>query len=216
LGNVPATVIGGHADRPDNGIERVPPFVLVTTSVALLLPRLVGWKVTVVVVSPPGASVVDAGVVTVNTAASAPVMANVAGAVDPDSTEPKSNEVGETEMPGRPVPLNATVAAPLLELVTATDALFAPVASGWKVTAIVAVPAAANVVVDGGPRLNDEASGPLTTAGTFKVTDVSRRFLMVTVCARASGGMTPPKSMLAGALVSTMFCGFGRLGELNN
>jgi hypothetical protein len=137
---------------------------------------------------------------------------NVAGAVDPDSTEPKSNEVGETEMPGRPVPLNATVAKPSLELLMATDALFAPVAPGWKVTAMVAVPAAANVVVDGEPTLKDEASAPLTTAGTFKVTDVSRRFLIVSVCERVSGGMTPPKSMLAGALVKTMFCGFGRLG----
>src|SRR5207253_2494902 len=46
LANVPASVIAGHADRPDSATGRVPPFALVTTSVAFLLPRLVGWNVT--------------------------------------------------------------------------------------------------------------------------------------------------------------------------
>jgi hypothetical protein len=207
--------------RPDSAIDRVPPFVLDTRSVALLAPRVVGWNVTVVVVSPAGATVVDAGAATLNCAASAPLMvkggASVTSvgfplamttdleAVAPVSTAPKSIVVGETEIPGRPVPLKPTTSEPAFELVIGSVALFAPSESGWKVTLIVAVSPGPSVVVDGAPAANDDASVPVTASGVLNVMLVSRRFLIVSVCDRVSGGMTPPKSIVSGALTMTMF-----------
>src|SRR5207253_4143076 len=113
---------------------------------------------------------------------------------------------GDTDSPPVPVPLNGIVTLPLLVLVTVSDAPFAPLSTGWNVTAIVAVPPLAMVVDEGAPAANASASTPPIVGGD-SVTAISSRFLTVTICERTSPGAAEPKLTLAGDAVNTRSCG---------
>ncbi len=228
FGSVPETVMTGHAPTPASATLRVVPVDVVMSSDALFTPADAGWNATGTVVLAPPSIVVAAGAPAPNSVAFAPVMTNggvsetpvasvfaiviVADALDPGVTVPKSMLVGDTDSPPVPVPLSGTLIVPPLELVTTSAALFAPLSAGWNVTAIVAVPRPAIVVVDGAPAENAAASAP-EIDGAFNVTVPSSWFLIETASVRASPGATGQKSTLAGDAVSTMFCGL--LGEVS-
>ena len=69
---------------------------------------------------------------------------------------------------------------------------------------VVAPPA--SVVAAGVPAAKSAASAPLTP-GALSVTEAVSRFRIVIDCDTVPGGTSVPKSTLAGAATSTMFCG---------
>src|SRR5207244_6706524 len=173
------------------------PVDVVISSDALFTPADSGWNATGIVVLAPPSTVVVAGAPTPKSAAFAPVIANggvsttpvasvlvtvtVDDVLEPGVTVPKSRLVGDTDSPPVPVPLNGTVTLPLLVLVTVSDAPFAPLDTGWHVTADVAVPPLAMVVDEGAPAANASTSTPPIVGGD-SVTAISSRFLIVTIC----------------------------------
>jgi len=184
-GSEPPTLMAGQVPTPVSATVRAVPPEVVITSDALLGPGVAGWNETASEVLAPPSSEVTPGAPAAKSAAFAPVMANggvsvmpvasvfviVTGdeAFEPGGTVPKSTLVGDIVRPPEPVPLKRMVTLPALVLVTTSDAVFAPLSTGWNETGIVAVPPAATVVVDTAPLAQaktDSAAEDSTAADT--------------------------------------------------
>jgi len=144
------------------------------------------------------------------------MIAMVVDAAPPGRTEPKSNELGLSVIPGAPDPLSATVRVPF-ELVIVNVAVLAPLLDGWKVSVAVVDAPAARLIVAGDETEKAEASTPVIANGGVSVTVTSDGLelllVMVTVAVVLAPAATLPKLMLAGAVLMVgvgallRFCG---------
>jgi len=111
----------------------------------------------------------------------------------PGATVPRSS-VGETVIPGSPVPATGTTTIPWSELIV-RSAVNGAALAGWKITATVAVAPPATTVGNGAAAMNAPASLP-PIAGALSVTELRSRFLIVTFNERVvpSGAERSPGS----------------------